>query len=862
MVKDPYAGIKWVTSRPIIQDKDGKVIFEKEVEFPDYFREGDIKIVASKYLCNAAKKEEKSLKEMIDRVTNTITDWGIKDGYFQTDEEATEFRHDLAYYQVHQHFAFNSPVYFNVGLDENPQASACFIMSVEDDMKSITNWLANEATIFKNGSGSGLNLSNIRGTNEKVKGGGLASGPISFLKGTDVFAGVIKSGGTLRRSAKLACLDMDHPNILNFIDCKDKEDMKMKILKEAGIVPESGYEMSDEVFFQNTNISVRINNDFINSVKLNGDWQTINRLDGEVYETHKAKDLLEKVAEHAWRTGDPGVQFHDNINKMNPVIGDGEIRSSNPCSEFMHLDNTSCNLASTNLKKFIDPVTGQFDTVKYTKVISLVTMAMDILVDNASYPIDEIEKNTKKYRPLGLGYANLGAMLMTRGLPYDSDEGRDFAALITAFHQGVAYTESKRIASIKGAPKWWTVKNKKSMYGVLNTHYESLLDVRDAGNKFGYLKDVSVKVWQLLLADDTAIQNSQVSVLAPTGTISFLMGCDTQGIEPDFALLKFKLLSGSDGAVLSFVNGSVFETLINLGYREGRVIEIINDLKMGIPIERQQAVNPKHKAIFDTANAPEGGERSISYMGHLKMMAAVQPFLSGAISKTVNLPEEATIEDIYNIYLMSWEMGLKSVAIYRNNSKAAQVLSTQKKDDSAVGKEVAARRKMPKDRDAGIHKFVVNHSVNGYIISGVHENGDLGEVFVKIAKDGSTLTGLFDALATITSISLQHGVPLKSLVKKMLHRKFEPAGFTDNPQIRTTTSLVDYMFKHLALKFCSVEDQEELGLLKAVDKPESNGIGKSYTASANPCPECGAIMRRLGSCEQCGECGFSGGACG
>lgn len=862
MAKNPYKGITWVKSTPQIKDKEGKVIFEKEVEFPDYFREQDIKIVASKYLCNAAKQQETSLKQMIDRVSDTITDWGIADGYFPTEEDAEQFRYDLKYYQVHQHFAFNSPVYFNVGLVEKPQASACFILDVQDDMESITNWLKNEAIIFKNGSGSGCNLSNLRATNEKVRGGGTASGPCSFLKGTDVFAGVIKSGGTLRRSAKLACLDMGHPDILKFIEVKDKEELKMQILKEAGIVPESGYEMSDEVFFQNTNISVRIKDDFIHAVKTNGDWKTTNRLDGSVHKTYKAKELLEKIAEHAWRTGDPGVQFHDNINRMNTVIGDGEIEASNPCSEFMYLNNTSCNLASTNLKKFVTEL-GTFDVEKYNKVVGIIILAQEILVDRASYPIEEIEKNTTKYRPLGLGYSNLGALIMSWGFAYDSEEAREMAALITALHQGCAYRESKRIAAVKGAPKWWTQKNKRSMYSVLNNHYDSLLDVQDAMNRFGDIKDAAILVWQEILANDEPIRNGQVSVLAPTGTISFLMGCDTTGIEPEFSLVKFKTLSGSDGAVIKTVNETMKEALHKLGYSEQAIEGIIKSIVDGASVD-STSLKPVHYPVFDTAVAPAGGGRSIHYMGHLKMMAAVQPFLSGAISKTVNLPNSATVEDIYNIYLQAWEMGLKSVAIYRDGSKTSQVLSTGEKSDKVEEKsKEGVRRKMPANRDAEIHKFVINYNVSGYLVSGMHEDGDLGEFFVKIAKDGSTLTGLVDALATITSIALQYGVPLKALAKKMMYRKFEPAGFTDNPQIRTCTSLVDYMFKYLAFKFCTDEELEELGLKKAIEKkPENNGIGQPYSISANPCPECGALMKRLGACELCESCGWNGGSCG
>jgi len=1181
--KNPYEGITFVETTPEIKDKNGNVIFNKDVSFPDYFREQDIKIVSSKYF----KKHETDLRQMINRVSDTIADWGITDGYFQTQGEAEEFRYNLKYYQIHQYFAFNSPVYFNVGIDEKPQASACFILSVEDDMDSITSLAKNEAVIFKKGSGTGTNLSNIRGSNELVGDQGKASGPVSFLKAHDCQASVIKSGGALRRSAKLACLDMDHPDIEKFINCKDKEELKMMILKEAGIQPDEGYDLSDEVFLQSTNISVRINDDFIKAVKSNGEWSTLNRVDGSIAETYKAKELLEKIAKHAWTTGDPGVQFHDNINKMNPVISDGEIVASNPCqpdfatvltpygikqfkdisvgdkiwsgenwttitrkistgvkpvykystsqgrfigtknhnifndgekievdlseaidicigeqvyhnkidsmdvmnglligdgsihkannnlihltigendcdyftsevshligsqyggnsslaykvtttlpsyhfvhtydreipeeyrfgstdkklgflrglysangsviktgsttritlkqtnyemiqqvqemlssvgiqsyitknnekivifgngktyeckksydlnitsdrkvfyyqigfiqkykmdallyglnvkgtckkkscihskeyigdfevfsitvedekhrywsggvltancSEFMFLNDSSCNLASTNLKKFF--IGNKFDYSLYAKVVSTAILAQEIIVDRAYYPIDAIEKNTHKYRPLGLGYSNLGAVIMTQGYAYDSDEARDLASLITAFHQGASYLESKRIANVKGVPKWWTTKNKRSMYNVLNKHYDSLLNVHDAKNLWGDIKASAVQIWQTLLSDDNPVRNAQVSVLAPTGTISFLMGCDTTGIEPEFSLVKYKTLSGSDGAVIKTVNATVRETLINLNYDTIEIDSIINDITSGVAIENCKFIKPNHISIFDTAVSPQGGKRSIHYMGHIKMMAAIQPFISGAISKTCNVPNDATVEDIYNIYLKSWDLGLKSVAIYRDGSKTLQVLSTNEKGNESKSGETQQgfRKKMPTNRTAEIHSFTINHNVSGYLIPGMYDDGNLGEFFVKIAKDGSTLTGLVDALATITSIALQYGVPLKALVEKMMHRRFEPSGFTDNPKIRTCTSLVDYMFKYFAFKFCNDKELEELGLITAVEKPkDSNGLGKAYNISASPCPKCGALMRRLGSCELCGECGWNGGACG
>ena len=864
MTKDPYDGINFTKRQATIQDKDGNVIFDKEVEFPDFYSDTSVKIVASKYLCNNAKTQEMKLTDMIDRVSNTITDWGVKDGYFTTPDKQDQFLHDMKYYQIHQYFSFNSPMYFNAGLTDKPQLSACFILSLNDDMESITDWYKNEAQIFKKGSGSGVNLSHLRGSNEKVNGGGTASGPISFLKASDTIAGVIKSGGSLRRSAKLGCLNMSHPDIEKFINCKDKEEEKMRILKAAGIQPELGYEMSDEVNFQNTNISVRIPDAFIGAVKENKSWWTRNVLDDSECKEYNAKELLMRISEHAWKTGDPGVQFHDNINAMNTTIGDGEIEASNPCSEYMAQNDSSCNLASLNLMKFFDDK-GNFDHKTFTTVVNLMITAQDIVIDNASYPIDEVSKNTMKYRALGLGFSNLGTLCMTLGYAYNSEDARHLAAAITSYMTGVAYQKSKELAVIKGAPKWWTNKNKRSMYNVLDKHYQSVLDINSNGIS-DVIKTLSIDVWQDVLKDDEAIRNSQVTLLAPTGTTSFLMGCDTFGIEPEYALVKFKKLSGSDGAMIKTVNGSIKQSLLNLGYDITVVNSIVTDIvERGIPIEKSPHIKADHIAIFDTAGVPENGKRSISYNGHIEMMAAVQPFLSGAISKTINMPEDVTPKDIFNLYMYSWENGLKAVAIYRDSSKTGQPLTSSDKEKDEVVVGIGKRRKLPIDRVGSTHKFKINHTTKGYLTSNVYEDGTLGEVFCKIAKNGSTLSGLVDALFTVVSVALQYGVPLEHIANKMISAKFEPSGMTQNPNIRITSSLVDYIFRQLSLTHLDEDKLIELGLRVANEADASVKSGKPQPTgkiSTELCPSCGGQMRMLGSCHFCDGCAFSDGTCG
>ncbi len=844
---DPYDRINFIERRALINDKDGNVIFDKQVTFPDHFDQNSVNIVASKYF----KEDDTDIRQLIDRVSGTINSWAIKDGYIDKDDGT--FLHDLKYFQMHQYFAFNSPVYFNVGSVEKPQSSACFILSVGDSMDSITDLAKNESIIFKNGSGAGSNLSKIRGSRESVAGTGTASGPVSFLKAHDCQASIIKSGGALRRSAKLSCLDINHPDIEKFITCKEKEELKMKILMEAGIEPDEGYEMSDEVFLQNTNLSIRITDGFINAVKRNESWETINRTDGTVAGEYKARDLLMLIAKQAWRTGDPGVQFHDIINRMNPVPSQGIIDASNPCSEYMFLDDTSCNLASLNWLMFFD-AEGNFDYDTFVRVVRVMVMAMDVIVDNSSYPIESVEKNTRKYRALGLGYTNLGALLMCLGLPYDSEEGRKLAALLTSLMTGVGYTVSQHLAGDVGQPKWWNNTTKKSMYKVIANHHDSLIDVYT--DKFQTIREHALDVWESLYTSDAPFRNVQISVLAPTGTISFMMGADTTGIEPDFSLVKFKRLSGQDGATIKTVNNSVKRSMQYMGYDNDDISIFAAELTSGVPPEKSKVLRSKDLAVFDTAMNPENGERFISYEGHLKMMAAVQPFISGAISKTINLPNNVSVDDIFNLYLWAWDLGLKSVAVYRDGSKNAQVLSTKEVQDVTTSK----KKVLPTDRQGTTHKFTIGGNTKGYITANDFDDGNLGEIFVNVARQGTTLSGLIDSFFTLTSISLQHGVHLKDIAKRMVYTKFEPSGFTRNENIRTTSSLLDYIFRHLSLKYLTDDELIDLGL-KQPTKEVVEKV-KNSSVSDEVCPSCGSQMRLLGSCHFCDSCAFSSGSCG
>jgi ribonucleoside-diphosphate reductase alpha chain len=924
--KNPYEGINWTQREAKIVAMDGTVKFQETVEFPDYFDDNSVGIVASKYLCNSAKKKEKSLKDLIDRVSDTITNWGEKDGYFANKKARDEFNYKLKRYQVQQYFAFNSPVYFNVGLKDNPQGSACFILDIQDNMDSIFDVAKLESRIFKQGSGSGMNISTLRSAKEPVTAGGYASGPVSFMKAHDTVAGVIKSGGTLRRSAKMVCMDVDHPDIEEFINCKQYEEEKLRVLRNAGIQSKPGCELGDEVFYQNTNISVRLTEEFMNAIETDGDFFTKFVANGTLCDKFKARDLLKLIAQKAWECADPGLMYHDNTNKWHTCKNSGPIVASNPCGEFVFINNSACNLASINLLKVFNKTKCDFET--FSDVIEIVTLAQEIIIDNASYPDSRIRENSIKFRPIGLGYTNLGALLMLFGFPYDSDEGRELAATVTAILTGVSYLTSSAIAMRKGPFSGFS-ENKEAFYEVMDLHTKAAREnFRNGKNK--ELCEYALDVWEKvndICHKKGPFRNAQTTLLAPTGTISYLMGAATTGIEPEFSHIKYKNLSGTDGGCIKLVNPILEQTLRNLGYTEKEVQLMKEEILASGHLENSQYINDEHLAIFDTSTKPFGGSRTIHYMGHIKMLAAVQPFLSGAISKTCNLPNEITVDEIYNIFVEGWKMGLKGITVYRDGSKTFQALSTSSKDEKKeqptfdlseyfgpdeveevknqleiIKQKVVARRtsrkKLPDERKAVNHKFNIG-TTKGYITCGLYDSGEIGEVFVKVAKQGSTLAGLLDALATITSISLQYGVPLKVLVKKLMNQRFDPMGFTSNENIRTTSSIVDYLFKYLGIKFLNKKDQEELGIAlkkKIVEEVPDQSVVKQVTDellntilgdgdfdlpsaedddtqeyidvydysgdSVGSCPECGSLLVRKGSCDFCVNCAYNGGSCG
>ena len=892
-MKSPYDGINFTKRIAKIVSKKGKILLEKEVIFPDYFSDNSVNIVTDKYLCNSAKKEETKLTEMIDRVSETIADWGKEQNYFKDKNEYDEFLYYLKYFQIHQYCAFNSPVYFNIGLSNNPQLSACFILEINDDMESITETLKTESLIFKNGSGSGMNLSNLRGSNEKVNGGGTASGPVSFLKSQDVNAGVIRSGGTLRRSAKLACVNIDHPDIENFISCKNIEEKKLKILAQAGIKPYLGYDMTDHVFFQNTNLSVGIFDWFMEMVQIKDysemkrDFFLMNRLDNSHYKRMYAKELLMEIAKQAWTDGCPGLLFLDTMQKWNTCSNTSVFESTNPCGEYVGPNNTSCNLASINLLKFFSKglETGtdyhgaeigyenkvNFDFKTYEKVIQTMITAQDIIIDKASYPTKEIEKNTRDYRALGLGFSNLGATLMYLGVPYDSEKGRYIASMITSSMTSIAYLQSSKISrdlSYTNFARW--NQNKDRMHEILELHQKMHIEkIKEKRNRFiplwltNLISQTSAN-W-LILKDTIHMRNSQVTLIAPTGTISFLMGCDTFGIEPEFSLVKYKTLAGSGEAELKLENIVIRDAILNLGYSDTQCADIL----VNMDNLEETILNKEHLPIFDTAM--KNGTRQLSSLAHINMMAAVQPFISGAISKTINLPEESTVEDVYNLYLEAYKKGLKGITIYRDNSKNSQPLNVKQVDQKIMGDIIKnkstnnkpVRRKLPVTRKGKNHKFTIG-TVSGYIKTGEYNDGTLGEVFLSVSKQGSTLSGLLDSVAIITSMGIQYGVPLFHMVRKMKDTRFDPSGITRNKDIRFAKSILDYVFKFLAYEYLTKEKLDELGLkIKTEKKKEKMQENKPKQDSSNPfCDRCGSIMFRIGSCFTCQICGNSTGVCG
>ncbi len=877
---DPLSEVEWERRTAIIVGDDGRVVFEQEgVEVPRSWSQTATNVVASKYFRGAlgSPRRETSVRQLVGRVIDSLSEWAERQRYFRSQADLENFGAELAHLLVTQKASFNSPVWFNVGIEPRPQCSACFILRVDDTMESILNWYRNEGIIFKGGSGSGVNLSSLRSCREKLSSGGTASGPLSFMKAADASAGVIKSGGKTRRAAKMVVLNADHPDIADFIRCKLDEEKKAWALIEAGYDGSIDGAAYSSVFFQNANNSVRVADEFMRAVLEDSTWQTRFVTNGEVADTYRARDLLRMIAEAAHACGDPGMQFDTTINSWHTCPASGRINASNPCSEYMHLDNSACNLASLNLLRFLDDG-GKFDVEGYRHAVDVMITAQELVVENSSYPTPEIAENARRFRELGLGYANLGALLMALGMPYDSDAGRSYAAALTAVMTGEAHLQSARIAAAM-EPFDGYAPNREAMLRVIERHREQARKLDSAQVPLELLS-AARETWDeaLRLGRAAGYRNSQATVIAPTGTIAFMMDCDTTGIEPDIALVKYKKLVG--GGMLKIVNQTVVRALRRLGYDARESQEIIEYLDEHETIEGAPHLRDADLAVFDCAFKPRAGSRSIHYLGHLKMMAAVQPFISGAISKTINMPAEATVEEVAEVYTRAWKLGLKAVAIYRDGSKRVQPLSTSAsapaaQPAAAAGQPVEIRplrRKLPDERSSITHKFdIAGHE--GYITVGQYEDGTPGEIFVVMSKQGSTISGLMDAFATAISYALQYGVPLRFLVDKFAHMRFEPSGFTRNPEIPYAKSIVDYLFRWLASKFLDEESRREVGLVETGASQPARASASRLAdgkdgamrqmfinqADAPPCPDCGSIMVRNGTCYRCMNCGATSG---
>jgi ribonucleoside-diphosphate reductase alpha chain len=914
----PFDTVEWERRDARIGHGDRVAFEQKDVEFPQSWSQNATNIVAQKYFRGqlGSPERESSVKEMISRVAGTITRWGREGGYFASEEDAAAFDHELTHILLHQLAAFNSPVWFNVGFEDSPQCSACFILSVDDTMESILDWNTKEGMIFRGGSGSGINLSNIRGSMEPLAKGGTDSGPVSFMRGADSWAGTIKSGGKTRRAAKMVVLDVDHPDIRDFIWCKAEEEKKAEALRDAGFDMSIDGDGFKSIQYQNANNSVRITDEFMRAVEEDGEWRLLARSTGEpVGEPLRARELMAEIAEAAWRCADPGVQYDTTINHWHTSPNSGRINASNPCSEYMHVDNSACNLASLNLMKF-RRADGTLDVAAFEHAVDVILLAQEIIVGPSSYPTEEIGVNARAFRQLGLGYANLGAYLMSNGMPYDSDPGRGTAAAITALMTGRAYRRSAEVAAALGPYEHYE-ENREPHNNVMRMHRDASYAIPDSVCRDDELLSAARRSWDeaVDLGVCSGYRNAQATVLAPTGTISFLMDCDTTGVEPDFSLVKFKELVG--GGQMTIVNRTVPLALQTLGYTETQVEQIEAHLAEHGTIVGAPGLEDDHLPVFDVAV----GERAISHMGHLKMMGAVQPFISGAISKTVNLPQEATVEDIADAYTQAWHLGIKALAIYRDGSKTAQALRTDAQTrkpmpanvdelvEQAVSKaleEAGPRRKrMPRERQSITHKFSIGGH-EGYITAGMYADGSVGEIFLTdIGKEGSTLRGMMNSFATAISISLQYGVPLETLVQKFSYMRFEPEGVTGNPEIPFAKSMPDYIMRWLASRFLDVDAQEELGILtpavrarKAAqeaaqsvvssdtagpaggEEPTASASGESAPAAASftesppvvparlqgldlgpACNQCGGMMQRTGSCYTCSSCGNNTG-CG
>jgi ribonucleoside-diphosphate reductase alpha chain len=888
--KTAFDTVAWKTHDAVIKNAEGKVIFEqKGIRAPASWSETSVNIAASKYFRIIQGHRENSIDGMIRRVCHWISQQGIDLGYLDTADEATTFEESLSYLMVQQMAAFNSPVWFNVGVRDPPQCSACFIQSVTDDMDSILGLATSEGRLFKGGSGTGTNLSPLRGSREKLAGGGIASGPVSFMRAFDALAGVIKSGGTTRRAAKMVILNMDHPDIADFIDCKVKEEDKaLALIREGysanfdGTDPDSAYA---SIAYQNANHSVRIPDGFMDAVVRDREWKTYDRTDRAVAGTYRARELWRKLAYAAWRCGDPGVQFDDTTNDWHTCPNSGRINASNPCSEYLFLDDTACNLASINLLKFLDGK-GTFDFQQFRQAVRTMILAMEIVVDASSYPTAPIAQNSHEYRPLGLGYANLGSLLMRYGLAYNSEPGRALAAGISALLSAEGYHMSSEIAKRVG-PFPGFDKNRAPMLRVMGKHAKAAEKIETGDARIVPLLRDAVDRWRdtVKAGELWGYRNAQISVIAPTGTIGLLMGCDTLGLEPELSLVKTKNLVG--GGVLRMVNRTVPDGLHALAYSPDEIRAITQHLEKSGTIEGAPGLEAADLPVFDCALAPTGGSRTIPPVGHLRMLGAVQPFLSGGASKTINLPHDATVEDIEKIYLEAWKLGIKSVALYRDGCKASQPFDTGKSKAAAplVGPRGPAREKLPDERKALTHHFQVGGH-DGYVTVGLYPDGRPGEIFFRVTKEGSTVNGLMDSLGISMSMALQHGVPLKDLVRKLAHLRFEPAGATNNARIRFAKSIPDYVARWLALEFLTEDVRRSIGLENA---PDGNGNGHGAPAptpesqtvkletrrldsftperssegasseDAPSCAICGGIMVRSGTCYACTVCGSTSG---
>src|SRR5437016_6338959 len=877
--RDPFEELEWELRDAFIAGKDKPTFEQKGVEFPKFWSQTATNIVAQKYFRGrmSSPERERSVKEMIGRIVDTIAGWGRDGGYFATEEEAETFEAELKFILVNQLAAFNSPVWFNVGFEERPQCSACFILSIDDSMESILDWIRREGVIFRGGSGSGVNLSKLRSSKEQLSKGGYASGPVSFMRGADASAGTIKSGGKTRRAAKMVVLDVDHPDIEEFIWCKAREEQKARVLEQAG------YDMSLDspdrasIQYQNANNSVRITDAFVEAVEAGAEWNLTARTDGSVVGTGEPKKLLKQIADASWQSADPGVQYDTTINKWHTLPNTSRINASNPCSEYMSIDDSACNLASLNMMKFRRE-DGELDVEAFEHAVDVVFLAQEILVGYSSYPTPEIGRNAKRFRQLGLGYANLGALLMARGLPYDSTEGRAYAAAITGLMTGRAYRKSAEIASRMGPFDGYQA-NRAPMVGVIAKHRAAVGNIEHADSVPADLLGHCRKAWDdaLDLGEIHGFRNAQATVLAPTGTISFMMDCDTTGVEPDFSLVKSKKLVG--GGEITIVNKTVQMALERLGYAPSEGEEIVAFVDERNSMIGAPYIKSEHYPIFDCAV----GERAIHYMGHVKMMGAVQPFISGAISKTVNLPEQVTVDDVADVFKDAWRLGVKAIAIYRDNCKVAQPLSGKDKEPATAPVPLTQRRRLPEDRVEVGRKFQVG-DYEGYIHVGLYEDGTPGDIFVDIAKEGTTLAGLMTSFMISVSVGLQYGVPLEVYVSKFAHMRFEPSGQTNDPDIRVAKSIVDYIFRWMGKKFLTLDQQEEIGVLS----PEVRArLAQSYAAleggGATPvaevaeaappgqtalfnnwedaveCAKCGGRMVRTGSCYTCRDCGTNTG---